>query len=242
MSHEHRADGRLRLAAALLVGIAATAIQSIDTLLVLLLFAFATVLLAIARGLLPPRWLLRRLALINFFVFWVWLSAAIDWRTMNLNHDGLLLAGQITLRVNVIIMTVSLLLSRMSGIELARAVVGLGLPRSLGALIAMTVRAMTILAQTHGRLEQAMRARAYQTKLSWRTIRVTAHMVTWLIVHALVRSQRIELALRARGLSSMNWPMRQHGHWNSLPIAEWALFAGVAAAIGMAVTLTGLPA
>jgi cobalt/nickel transport system permease protein len=234
MSHEHRPDGRLRLAAALLVGFTVSLIRSIDTLLILTLFATVAAVVITVRDEEFPRILLKRLAIVNFFVAWIWITLPIDWLTLSWRTSGSELALQLTLRINVIALTVSTLLSRMSGIDLARAAVGLGVPQSLGTLLALAVRSIVLLDSTRSRLEQAMRARAYRATVSLRTIRVSAQLVSWLIVHALVRSERIRVGLTARGYTTTRWPTRQHSHWHALPISEWLLFFGVVAAIVLA--------
>jgi len=239
MSHEHHPDGRLRLLAALLVSVAAAAITSIHTLSIMLLFALLAACVVIIRRTLSLRWLLKRAGMINVFVLWIWLAVAIDWRSLAPSESGIALAVTMTLRVNVITLAVSLLLARMSGIDLARAIVGLGLPQSLGALVALAVRSVAILVDTRARLEQAMRARAYRSRFGWRTIQVSSQLVAWLIIHALMRSERLELGLRARGLSAMHWPVRRHGHWNTLPRSEWLLLGSVGAAIAIAMMVSG---
>ena len=122
--------------------------------------------------------LLRRLAAVNLFVVGVWLTVPIHWPSLALHDAGIALAWQITLRVNVIALAASLLLARMSGIELARAVTGLGLPASLGALLAQAVRSIALLAETHARLTRAMRARGYRADFGWRSVRVSAQLAT----------------------------------------------------------------
>ncbi len=231
MSHEHRPDGRLRLAAALLTGFSVSLIQSIDTLLILLLFSVAAAIAVAICNERFPRKVLKRLVIVNFFVIWIWVTLPIDWLTLSWRASGAQLALQLTLRINVIALTVSTLLYRMSGIDLARSAVGLGVPQSLGTLLALAVRSIALLESTRSRLEQATRARAYRATVSLRTIRVSAQLVSWLVVHALVRSERIRIGLTARGYTTMRWPTRQHSHWHSLPISEWLLFLGVLAAI-----------
>jgi cobalt/nickel transport system permease protein len=231
MSHEHRPDGRLRVAAILIVSLAATVIDSIDTLAVLLGVAALATAILVARGNLKFRSLYKRLAVVNFFVFWIWLTIPVDWPTLQLDDLGITLALKISLRINLIALSVSVLLMRMNGIDFARAVVGLGMPQSLGTLLALTVRSIALLDSTRSRLAQAMRARAYRTSASFRTLRVSSQLVAWLIIHALVRSERIRLGLAARGYTTMRWPTRQHSHWHSLPRSEWTLFIGVLAVI-----------
>jgi cobalt/nickel transport system permease protein len=231
MSHEHRPDGRLRVAAILVVSAAATVIDSIGTLAVLFFVAVLAVAMVVAAGELKWRSLYKRLAVVNFFVFWIWLTIPVDWPTLQLNDRGIDLALKISLRINLIALSVGALLMRMNGIDFARAVVGLGMPQSLGTLLALTVRSIALLDSTRSRLAQAMRARAYRTTASFRTLRVSSQLVAWLIVHALVRSERIRLGLSARGYTTMRWPTRQHSHWHSLPRSEWIRFVGVLAVL-----------
>ena len=239
MSHDPRPDGRLRLVATLLVGLSAALLRSAEALTLMLLIALVAAVVVVAREALSWPALLRRLAAVNLFVVGVWLTVPIHWPSLALHDAGIALAWQITLRVNVIALAASLLLARMSGIDLARAVTGLGLPASLGALLAQAVRSIALLAETHARLERAMRARGYRATFGWRSVRVSAQLATSLLVHAFVRSERISLGLQARGLSMTRWPTRNSAPWRSLPRSEWALLAGVAAAVVLAVVLAG---
>lgn len=230
MSHEHRADGRLRLAAALSISLAAAFTQSAITLTLMLG-------LALAAAVLVDRQVLRRLFTANVIVLAIWLTVPFDWRSLNWREEGLALATLMSLRVNVIVLSAGLLLARMNGIEFARAAVALGLPNSLGLLLALAVRQIALLAEMRARLEIAMRARGYRARLGWRTLRVSAQWVAWLLVHALVRAERQDLGLRARGLTAASWSTRRPSPWGALPRREWQLFALVAAAIVVTLAL-----
>jgi cobalt/nickel transport system permease protein len=240
MSHEHRPDGRLRVAATLLVGVATAMIDSIDTLLILLFIFVVAAIIIVFRDNLALRPLINRLAVVNIFVLWIWLTIPVNWPAIEWNDGGIAMALKLSLRINLIALAVGILLIRMNGIDFARAVVGLGLPQSLGTLIALSVRSIALLENTRARLTQAMRARAYRATVSFRTLRVSSQLVAWLIVHALVRSERIRLGLTARGYTTTRWPTRQHSHWHSLPVSEWALLIGVVTALVLALMLPKL--
>ncbi|MFM7395771.1 MAG: energy-coupling factor transporter transmembrane component T family protein [Gammaproteobacteria bacterium] len=240
MSHEHRADGRLRVAAALLVSFAAALIRSIDTLTILLVVALIATAVLTLRNKVNATSLAKRLAVVNVFVLWIWLTIPIDWVTLRLSETGIALALQISLRINVIALAVSGLLTGMSGIDFARSFVALGLPQSLGTLLALSVRSIALLESTRNRLDRAMRARGYRATMSLRTVRVNAQLVAWLIVHALVRSERIRLGLAARGYTDTRWPSRQHSHWHSLPLRDWALLLGVSVTLVVATVLPNI--
>ena len=232
MSHVHRPDSRLRLAATLVISIAAALTQSLISLGAMLLVA----LLATAWLSLQQRTAMagvaRRLLRVNAFLLIVWLTATIDWRNMSIDEAGTLLAAQMSLRVNVVTLAASILLRGMNGLDLGRAAVGLGLPVALGALLAQLARQLSLLSETKARLDIAMRARAYRPKLSLRTLQVSAQMVAWLIIHALAKAERLSLGLHARGWRATRWPMREPIHWRSLPKRDWSIFGAIVILIG----------
>jgi len=164
----------------------------------------------------------------------------VNWRYMAIDAAGALLATQMSLRVNIVTLAASLLLARMSGVELGRAAVGLGLPNALGALLAQVARQVSLLSETKTRLERAMRARAYRSALGFRSLQVSAQMVAWLIIHALARSERISLGLRSRGMSSTRWPTRESTAWRALPKADWSTLGAVIVIIGFCLLLPTL--
>jgi len=240
MSHEHRPDRRLRVAALLLLAFAVAMIRSIDTLVILTVFSGAAAVIGVIYKSISLTALINRIAVINFFVLWIWVTLPIDWPVLKISPEGAALALELTLRINVIAVSGSVLLMRMSGVDFARAIVALGLPQTLGTLLALSLRSIALLENTRARLEQAMRARAYRASFSFRTIRVNAQLVASLIVHALVRGERIRLGLMARGYTTLRWPTRQHSHWHTLPLSEWATFFGVITALAIALILPRL--
>jgi cobalt/nickel transport system permease protein len=234
MSHKHQPDGRLRVATALLIAFSVSLIQSIETLLILLSLVICAATVSIIRKFISTTELLNRAVIVNFFVFLVWLTIPIDWETRSIDMAGIALALQISIRINIVIVAVSLLLTRMSCVDFSRSIVALGLPQSLGTLLVLSVRSISLLEKTRTRLDQAMRARAYRPDFTLRTIRVSAQMVVWLLIHALVRSERIRLGLLARGYTTLRWPTRRHSHWHALPLSEWMLLIGASTAIFLA--------
>ncbi|MEY3714133.1 MAG: putative cobalt transport system permease protein [Pseudomonadota bacterium] len=237
MSHVHRPDGRLRLAATLTIGAAAALTQSLLSLFAMLLAALlAMAWLAINRRIVIADFV-RRLLRVNVFLAIVWLTASIDWEHFAIDETGASLAAQMSLRVNIVTLAASMLLIGMSGLDLGRAAVGLGLPVALGALLAQLTRQLSLLTETKTRLDTAMRARAYRPKFGFRTLQVSAQMVAWLIVHALTKAERLSLGLRARGWNTTRWPIRENIAWRSLPKSDWSILVAVAIIIGACLLL-----
>lgn len=240
MSHVHRPDGRLRLAATLLVSVAAALTQALSSLCAMLLIALLAMVIVVTADKTLLNNIGRRMLRVNAFLVIVWITTSVNWRYMAIDEAGALLATQMSLRVNIVTLAASLLLARMSGVELGRAAVGLGLPNALGALLAQVARQVSLLSETKTRLERAMRARAYRSALGFRSLQVSAQMVAWLIIHALARSERISLGLRSRGMSSTRWPTRESTAWRALPKADWSILGVVIVIIGFCLLLPTL--
>ena len=240
MSHVHRPDGRLRLAATLLVSVAAALTQALSSLCAMLLIALLAMVIVVTADKTLLNNIGRRVLRVNAFLVIVWITTSVNWRYMAIDAAGALLATQMSLRVNIVTLAASLLLARMSGVELGRAAVGLGLPNALGALLAQVARQVSLLSETKTRLERAMRARAYRPAFGLRSLQVSAQMVAWLIIHALARSERISLGLRSRGMSSTRWPARESTPWRALPKTDWSILGVVIVSIGFCLLLPTL--
>lgn len=240
MSHIHRPDGRLRLAATLLVGIAAALTQSLISLYAMLIIAILAMIFVMITGKASSGDFGTRLLSVNAFVVVVWITVAIDWSEFAMNEPGMLLAAQMTLRINIVTLSASMLLMRMTGVDLGRAAVGLGLPTALGALLAQVARQIALLSETKARLERAMRARAYRSELGLRSLQVSAQMVVWLVVHALAKAERISLGMRSRNLSATRWSVREATEWRSLPRHDWLMLGAVVIIVGLCVLLPKL--
>jgi cobalt/nickel transport system permease protein len=240
MSHVHHPDSRLRLAATLLVSVTAALTQALSSLCAMLFVALLAMAIIAAADKALIENIGRRLLRVNAFLVIVWITSSINWRYMAIDEAGALLATQMSLRVNIVTLAASLLLMRMSGVDLGRAAVGLGLPSALGALLAQVARQVSLLSGTKTRLERAMRARAYRPAFGLRSLQVSAQMVAWLIIHALARSERISLGLRSRGMSSTRWPARESTPWRALPKTDWSILGVVIVSIGFCLLLPTL--
>lgn len=239
MSHVHLPDGRLRLAATLLVSLAAALTQSLASLCAMLVMTLLAMVVSAAAGKVFFETVGRRLLRVNGFLAIVWITSAMNWRDLIIDEAGMRLATQMSLRVNLVTLAASLLLLRMSAVDLSRAAIGLGLPAALGALLAQMSRQVSLLSETKTRLERAMRARAYRPVLGFRSLHVSAQMVAWLIIHALARSECISLGLRSRGMTT-RWLLRESTAWRALPTADWSILGTVIALIGLCLWLPTL--
>ena len=83
----------------------------------------------------------------------------------------------------------------------ACAVTSPGLPARLAQLLLLTVRYLSVLQQTRQQVQRAMQARGFRPRCNWRTVEVLSLQVALILVHALLRAERVAQAMQARGLA-----------------------------------------
>lgn len=238
MSCDRRIDHRLRVLAAMVASVAIALTTHTPALWLLLALALLGVAVAVAGGEIDLRSALRRLAAVNAFLVLVWLTLPWELGAQGIvrSASGTQLALAISLRANAIAAACIGLLAAMDSLAIARAAAGLGLPVKLARLLLLTVRYIGLLADTHSRLERAARARGFRARADGRTLAVSAQLVALLLVHALVRAERLDWAMRARAFCGRFG----RAHAGVVPPAHWAWASATAAALAASWTLTWL--
>lgn len=235
MSCDRRIDSRVRLALAVIASLVIAALNSLPALLWLL--ASGAVGSAIAVLTMETRWrpLARRLLAVNGFLVFVWLT--LPWE---LGPDGFVwsergvhLATMITVRANAIALAVGALLAGMDAYAVARAGAALGLPVKFARLMLLMVRYVDVIADTWRRGERAARARGFAPGANRRTLVVLAHLLALLLVHALLRAERVDMALRARAFSGAFGQAKG----GTVPRSHWAWATGTTLALLVALAL-----
>ena len=144
---------------------------------------------------------LKRWLVFNIFTLLLW--ATLSWRIgidgIELNPSGMDMALLISLRMNLLLFSLWLLLWKMNDAVLVQAIGKLPLPPKLIWLFVLTVRYIALLGELQQKMDLAMRARGYRAGLNRRTLYVTAQRVALLLVHALLKAETAQIALKCRG-------------------------------------------
>lgn len=196
-------DPRLRILAALAFAAVTVSLHSLPVLLLVLGTALG---MALAAGF-PARRALRRLLALEGFmlVLLILLPFSVPgtpWfilGPLQASQEGLLLAAQILLRVNAIVIVLLTLVGSLEPATLGHALGRLRVPEKLVHLFLFTVRYVDVLDAEFLRLRQAMRARAFvpgSNAHSWSSL---GWLIGMLLVRSLERSQRILAAMKCRG-------------------------------------------
>lgn len=194
------ADLRLRIVAACLV---VGAITTLHTLSVAAATAAATLAALAAIG--WPGW--RRLLHVEGFLLLLFLTLPFTVPGTPLLHvgpltasvEGMARAALVAAKVSASVAVLLLLLGDIEPARLGGALRALHMPERLARLFVLTVRYVGLIRDEAGRLQEAMRARAFRPRSNRHTWRSYGNLVGMLLVRALDRAQRVEEAMACRG-------------------------------------------
>ena len=145
-------------------------------------------------------YLKRWFALIIFIaLMWATLSWKIGENGIELNFQGIELAEKLSLRTHLLLISLWLFLWNINDAVLVQAMGKLPLPEKLIQLFVLTVRYIALLGELRQKMDIAMRARGFHPRLNRRTLYVTAQSVALLLIHALLKAETAQMALKCRG-------------------------------------------
>ena len=145
-------------------------------------------------------YLKRWFALIIFIaLMWATLSWKIGEKGIELNFQGIELAEKLSLRTHLLLISLWLFLWNINDAVLVQAIGKLPLPEKLIQLFVLTVRYIALLGELRQKMDIAMRARGFRPGLNRRTLYVTAQSVALLLIHALLKAETAQMALKCRG-------------------------------------------
>ena len=145
-------------------------------------------------------YLKRWFALVIFIaLMWATLSWEIGENGIELNFQGIELAEKLSLRTHLLLISLWLFLWNINDAALVQAIGKLPLPEKLIQLFVLTVRYIALLGELRQKMDIAMRARGFRPGLNRRTLYVTAQSVALLLIHALLKAETAQMALKCRG-------------------------------------------
>ena len=198
-----RIDPRLRLAAA--ATFASVVAVSYDPAALVAALAVAVLLAALAR--LPARVVAARLLVVNGLVvlLWVMLPFTLPGESLlrvgplSASREGVLLAAQVTLKSNAIVLAFMSLVATLPPATIGHALHRMRVPDKIVHLLLMTYRYIFVLEEEYQRLARAARIRGFRAGTDLHTYRTYAYLVGMLFVRAADRAERVRNAMLCRG-------------------------------------------
>jgi cobalt/nickel transport system permease protein len=177
--------------------------------------AVAAVLAVLAQ--LPLKAVLRRLMVVNALVLFLWVvipftfpgEAAFRIGRLQASREGVVVASQITLKSNAIIIALIALVATMPVATAGHALSRLRVPAKLIYLLLMTYRYIFVLEQEYQRLARAARIRGFQPGTNLHTYRTYAYLVGMLLVRAAERAERVHWAMVCRGFKRRFYSLQE---------------------------------
>lgn len=199
----HRLDPRGRVVASFLYSILVVSLHNLSALV--LAVALSVSLALLAR--LPIGTTARKvIAMDSFIVFLLVMlpftmegEAVFTLWGFEASREGFLRAFEIGLKANAILFALLSLVGVMEPAVLGYALYRLRVPGKLVHLFLFTVRYIDVFYEEYGRLRTAMKARGFEARTNWHTLRSVGYLLGMLLVRSLERSERILAAMKCRG-------------------------------------------
>ena len=174
-----------------------------------LLPALAISLFLVTMAKLPTKKVFYRLLLVNGLILFLWLVLPFTYKGQELfaigpfiaTKEGILLAGQITVKSNSILLSMIALLSTTQIFSLGHAMGQLHFPDKITHLFLFTFRYIHVIYQEYHRLINAMKMRGFVPRTNMHTYKSYAYLVGMLLVKSYDRAERIHKAMLCRGFN-----------------------------------------
>ncbi len=237
----HRLDPRIRVGAAIAISFTVALSRHFPALLGAL--GLSLVLALLAR--LSPAPLLKRLAAVNGIVLVMWVlvpltfpgKALYSMGPLDISREGVLLAAQITLKSNSIILALIALVATMPISTLGCVLHRLRVPAKLVHLVLMSYHYLFVLEHEYERRRRAAEIKGFQPRTNLQTYRAYAWLVGMLFVGAAMRAERVQQAMLCRGFHRKFVSLEEF----KAGAAGWAFGLAVAAALLALVAVQWVP-
>ena len=199
----HALDPRVRLAMAALFSLCVALVKEPLAAGAALTMAGAVLTLSA-----PPTGLLcKRVALVNVFVLFLWLTVPLttpgepfaSMGPLTFSREGVELVWLVTLKSNAILLAFLALVTTMDSPTMGHALDRLGVPSKLVFLFLFTYRYLHVIADEWQRLVKAARLRGFTPRTGMHTYRTIGHLLAMVLVNSFDRSGRVYQAMILRG-------------------------------------------
>jgi cobalt/nickel transport system permease protein len=167
--------------------------------------ALALLLLAVRKPPLLP--MLKRLALANFFMLFLWATVPITvpgeilagLGPLSISHEGVALALSVTVKCNAVLLCTLVLIADLDLPLIGYALERLRVPSRLVFLFLFTCRYIHVIGDEWRKLQTSAKLRGFIPSTSMHTYRTIGNMLGLTVINSIDRSKRIYEAMLLRG-------------------------------------------
>ena len=199
----HQLDPRIRLIFAGVYSMVVALASDFQSLTAAVLISVILVMVAQ----LSVREIINRIIVVNSLIVLLWLvlpltfegPIALTFGPLSVYQAGIIMAAQITLKSNAILLALIALVTTMKFSILGYALNWLNVPDKIVHLLLMTYRYIFLIEQEYQRLIRAAQVRGFRPGTNLHTYKTYACIVGMLLVRSAVRADRIYKAMLCRG-------------------------------------------
>jgi cobalt/nickel transport system permease protein len=233
----HRLDPRIRVS---LTGVYAFVIALAYQFPVLIMaFVLSSIPVFIAR--IDLKEVLKRMLIVNALILLLWVILPFTFHgevltrmgSLAIYRPGVILAAQITLKSNAILLAFITLIATMPFATLGHALHRLRVPEKIVHLLLMTYRYIFVIEHEYLRLMRAAKIRGFRPGTNVNTYRTFAYIIGMLFVRSAARAERVHQAMLCRGFKGKFYSLQEF----QIGSASWAFAIIMTAIIVGLVTL-----
>ncbi|MBW2112904.1 MAG: cobalt ECF transporter T component CbiQ [Deltaproteobacteria bacterium] len=212
-SQVHRLDPRFKLVLATIYAFVVALSNDFTALTGALVLSFVLV----GMGRLNLLQLLRRMAVVNGFILFLWLVVPLTFEGKALfflgpfvvSRDGVLTCLRITLKSNAILLAFMALIASNTVATLGAALGRLRVPEKMVYLLLLNYRYIFVMEEEYRRLLRSASIRGFRPTSSMHTYRTYAYLIGMLFVRASDRAERVYRAMLCRGFAGKFYSLQE---------------------------------
>ena len=228
----HQLDPRIRLAFTMLYAFVVALSYQFSVLVMALTISSALILISQV----SITDVFKRIIWVNALIFLLWLLLPFTFKgevlarigSLAIYRPGVVLAAQITLKSNAILLAFIALIATMSFATVGHALFRLRVPEKIVHLLLMTYRYVFVIEQEYLRLIRATKIRGFRPGTNANTYRTYSYVVGMLFVRAAARAERVHQALLCRGFKGQFYSLQEF----QMGSASWVFAVLMALIIG----------
>lgn len=159
----------------------------------------------------------KRILWVNALILLLWLLLPFTFKGDVLTHigsfaiyrPGVVLAAQITIKSNAILLAFIALIATMSFATLGHALYRMRVPEKIVHLLLMTYRYIFVIEQEYLRLIRAAKIRGFRPGTNTNTYRTYSYVIGMLFVRAAARAERVHQAMLCRGFKGKFYSLQE---------------------------------
>jgi len=209
----HRLDPRIRVGLTVIYASVVALAHQFPVLIGALVLS--SILIAISR--VSIKEVFSRMIIVNALLLLLWLVLPLTFSgevltrigPFTINLPGVVLAAQITLKSNAILLAFIALVGTMSLTTLGHTLHRLRVPTKIVYLLLMTYRYIFVIEQEYLRLIRAAKIRGFRPGTNANTYRTYSYVIGMLFVRATARAERVHQAMLCRGFKGKFYSLQE---------------------------------